>query len=52
MKRVMPFLCLAGVLASACTGGTQGFPAAPASKPSANEANITDRFDRTAMDGL
>ena len=42
MKRVMPFLCLVVVLASACTEGTQGVPGPPASTPGATQASDTD----------
>ena len=43
MKRVMPFVCLVVVLTSACTEGTQGVPAPPASTPAATQASGTDR---------
>jgi hypothetical protein len=42
MKRVMPFVWLVVVLASACTGGTQGVSAPPASTPAATQAGSTD----------
>jgi hypothetical protein len=42
MTRVMPSVWLVVLLASACTGGTQGVPAPSASTPAATQASSAD----------